>query len=87
MRRTNNKSDRPAVPRARVAIDAIAARAGRVTVQERVLVWNIVSHYVSDHRGLSPLQKDILAVLEEYPAREDFPEEGTISLSLWAHAE
>jgi hypothetical protein len=27
-------------------------------------------------RGLSPLQKDILAVLEEFPAREDFPEEG-----------
>jgi hypothetical protein len=36
-------------------------------------------------RGLSPLQKDILAVLEEFPAREDFPEEGTISLSSWAH--
>jgi hypothetical protein len=36
-------------------------------------------------RGLSPLQKDILAVLEEFPAREDFPEEGTLSLSSWAH--
>jgi hypothetical protein len=36
-------------------------------------------------RGLSPLQKDILAVLEEFPAREDFPEEGTINLSSWAH--
>ena len=36
-------------------------------------------------RGLSPLQKDILAVLEEFPALEDFPAEGTISLSSWAH--
>jgi hypothetical protein len=30
-------------------------------------------------KGLSPLQKDILAILEEFPAREDFPKEGTIS--------
>jgi len=36
-------------------------------------------------RGLSQLQKDILAILEEFPAREDFPEEGTISLLSWAH--
>jgi hypothetical protein len=36
-------------------------------------------------RGLSPLQKDILAVLEEFPAREDFPEGCAINLSSWAH--
>jgi hypothetical protein len=35
-------------------------------------------------KGLSPLQKDILAVLEEFPALEDFPVNGEIDLSAWA---
>jgi hypothetical protein len=43
-----------------------------------------VSHYVSGMgKGLSTLQKDILAVLEEFPSREDFPEHG-FSITSWA---
>jgi hypothetical protein len=32
-------------------------------------------------KGLSRLQNDILAVLEEFPASQDFPSEGSISLA------
>jgi hypothetical protein len=35
-------------------------------------------------KGLSPLQHDILAVLEEFSASEDFSQEGHVSLSAWA---
>jgi hypothetical protein len=35
-------------------------------------------------KGLSPLQKSILAALEHYPALEDFPTRVEISLATWA---
>jgi hypothetical protein len=35
-------------------------------------------------KGLSPLQEDVLAVLKEFPALEEFPATGAISLATWA---
>ena len=91
---------------ARIAIDAIAARAAPDHGAERApggkgagrdaqalsrcrnaFLFGILLAIMSltMGRGLSQLQKDILAILEEFPAREDFPEEGTISLLSWAH--
>jgi hypothetical protein len=34
-------------------------------------------------KGLSPLQKNILAALDEFPTPEEFPTECTISLETW----
>ena len=55
----------------------------------KVPAWDFVSRCIWDlnmgmGKGLSQLQKDVLAVLDDYPPLEDFPRPGEHSLERWA---